>query len=551
MQHITPFSRQGSFRKTNTPRRNPTRDISRRNLLQPESHPVLLAKQMMRFAMAIQHIYPGRVIRGLGKHHHAIMRQLAESAIKWVTTNDVFLGTLGGIEGIVLEALYHIDGGNIRQAWITIRRAVTAGQLLSLHQPDHYRFKVIDEDDDIDPEMIWSSAVTMERVLSLLLALPTSTGPCGTTASDVLKMPIEARDLTSVLSAITARVLDRNQIQVPKKALEMTLEIDRQLVIMTDNFPSDFWQPFTFTLAEENSINNDVDVQRLWDQMLYYSLVIQLHLPYMMSPKIMSSKTPSQRVYSRITCANASWEVLTREIAVRTLQLTTACSRLGDFLALIAGMTLVLAHAVSHSGDLADNPLAHQRRSDRATVERALLCMKSMSELHEDVFAAKCAALLKDLLAIEADAAWHTLREPAQSSEDRHSAFVTVVPYIGAIRIGQHGPTSLSPLKAEQERGSNDGVTIGGIGSMHIETSRLSCHGAGHVRLDCVAPEEPVMRELDGPLAQGNVAYSTQVPAAACTMQQEDQRYPDAAATLDDWVFQGFDTAFFQTLMRN
>ncbi|KAL6690472.1 hypothetical protein J3F84DRAFT_212881 [Trichoderma pleuroticola] len=419
-------------------------------------------------------------------------------------------------------------------------------------QPDHYRFKVIDEDDDIDPEMIWSSAVTMERVLSLLLALPTSTGPCGTTASDVPKTSIEARDLTSVLSAITAGVLDRNQIQVPEKALEMTLEIDRQLVIMTDNFPSDFWQPFTFPLAEENSTNNDVDVQRLWDQMLYYSLVIQLHLPYMMSPKIMSPKTPSQRVYSRITSANASREVLTREIAVSTLQLTTACSRLGDFLALIAGMTLVLAHAVSHSGDLADNPLAHQWRSDRATVERALQCMKSMSELHEDVFAAKCAALLKDLLAIEADVAWHTLREPAQSSEDRHSAFVTIVPYIGAIRIGRHGPASLSPLEVEQERGSNDGVTIGGIGSMHIETPRLSYHGAcaGHVRLDCVAPEEPVMRELDGPLDHGNVAYSTQVPAAACTMQREDQRYPDAA-TLDDWVFQGFDTAFFQTLMRN
>lgn len=29
-----------------------------------------------------------------------------------------------------------------------------------------------------------------------------------------------------------------------------------------------------------------------------------------------------------------------------------------------------------------------------------------------------------------------------------------------------------------------------------------------------------------------------------------DQMFPDAAASLDDWVFQGLDTAFFDTLMR-
>jgi hypothetical protein len=31
---------------------------------------------------------------------------------------------------------------------------------------------------------------------------------------------------------------------------------------------------------------------------------------------------------------------------------------------------------------------------------------------------------------------------------------------------------------------------------------------------------------------------------------QQDQMLPAAAAGMDDWVFQGFDTAFFDVLMR-
>lgn len=111
------------------------------NLLYPHAHPVLLGRQMLLFAAALQYLSPNEVIPGLTKHHYLIMEEIEESAITMVTTNDALLGTLEGLENITLEGRYHADSGNIRRAWIAMRRAVTAAQLLGLRQPGHYRFK--------------------------------------------------------------------------------------------------------------------------------------------------------------------------------------------------------------------------------------------------------------------------------------------------------------------------------------------------------------------------------------------------------------------------
>lgn len=42
---------------------------------------------------------------------------------------------------------------------------------------------------------------------------------------------------------------------------------------------------------------------------------------------------------------------------------------MGDFIALISGMTLMLAHTLSHCNKGTENLLVHHRVGDRATVE--------------------------------------------------------------------------------------------------------------------------------------------------------------------------------------
>ncbi|KAL3441657.1 hypothetical protein BJX65DRAFT_313563 [Aspergillus insuetus] len=516
----------------------PTETIATSRLLYPESHPVLLARQMLLFAAAMQHLSPTVVIPGLSKHHHAIMEDLANSAIQMVTTNDTLLGTLEGLENIVLEALYHIDSGNMRRAWVTFRRAVMVAQLLGLHQPGHYRYKLINEQNDLDPVVMWRSIVSMERICSLLLGLPTSTGSTALIGPETMS-PDGRLNLATISMRVSARILERNQVPIGERAQELTREIDQELIDLTQQLPSSFWRPIVFSGLEVDSAPAFWESRRAWDHMTYYSLVNQLHLPYMLC----SSNTPGV-VYSRIACVNASREILTGQIAFKTFNPITTCSRMGDFIALIAGMTLILAHLVSHSQNAMGNVLVHQRLGDRATVEQALECMKSMSELHEDMLAARCVGMLRDLLAIEANAA----RGPKLTGCEDNCFLMIKVPYLGAIRIGPEGIRPMTGAETEQYRGAHHGVTIGGIGSIEVKSDKYSSYRPG----DLAANNAPATGEAAEQIA--NVPLTQDVPHVEQPLPAEyftnDHMFPDAAAPLDDWVFQGVDSAFFDVLMR-
>lgn len=443
------------------------------SLLYPNDHPVLLAGQILSLAAALRHFPRSEIISGLSQHHHVTMERLAESAIQNVTTNDSLMGTLEGVENIVLEGIYHIDGGNIRRAWITMRRAVVAAQLLGLHRPGHHRFKVIAHQEELDPDALWDCINHLERIISLLLGLPTSIAAANSPAQAASKASVDGADLTTLVMDATSRILERNEIQRPQDALELTREIDRQLIETTKQLPSTFWQPPTFASLDPRSDEACLQIHTVWRQMSYYSLINQLHLPYMLY-----ASQPGQTVYSRMACVNASREVMIRAIAIRSFNPHTVCCRMGDFMALIAGMTLILAHLVSHCHGEMNNLLALQRSSDRAIVERALEGMKFTSEMCGDMLASRCAALLSQLLAIEADAAQdegYQMHKPSMAGdglEDNQNVLIVNVPYIGAIRIARKGISSVNASKIPHNQVLDEPITVGGIGSLHVNTPR-------------------------------------------------------------------------------
>ncbi|KAK5054003.1 hypothetical protein LTR84_001965 [Exophiala bonariae] len=478
------------------------------------------------------------------------MEKLAESAIKMVTTNDELLGILEGLETIILEAFYHVDSGNVRRAWITMRRAAMAAQLMGLHRPSQHRFKVINDETDLDPEAMWACIVFLERLLSLLLGLPTSTAAADIVPRAIMGIPSRNGDMPTLVVDVTAKILHRNEINVAHEALELTQEADRKLINMTEQMPSDFWRPLALEGLEKDSDEAFWEIRRCWDHMCYYTLVVQLHLPYMVCPSHVS-----QNLYSRIACVNASREILTREIAVRTFNQNTPYYRLGDFMALVAGLTLMLAHIVSHGSDKVDNLLAHQRLADRAVVLRALECMQSMSEVHEDLLAAKCATLLKHLLAAEAQTAQghsHPSNKtlcPSGSCEDEDYVLTIMVPYVGAIRIARGGVTTIASLKTAQDQGADEDVRIGCLqivqdnspGREALNTADGSYGDDGSLNV--------AMDSINATSTEEHTTLIAQYMSEDLFMQQ-DQMFPDAAASMDDWVFQGFDTAFFDVLTR-
>lgn len=255
----------------------------------------------------------------------------------------------------------------------------------------------------------------------------------------------------------------------------------------------------------------------------------------------------TQTMYSRMACVNASREILTRAMAIRAFNPHTVCCRMGDFMGLVAGMTLVLAHLVSHCQGGTNNLLALQRSGDRAIVERALEGMKAVSEMCEDVLAARCAVLLTHLLAVEADAAqdegYHLHELPANGDtyNDNENVLIVKVPYIGAIRIARKGITSMTTKKAPQTQDLHEAVTIGGIGSLHV--ARTPDDRSDHSSV------EPSLHSESTPTIRSNAYTASTTPATMDNLFfQQDQMFPDAVASMDDWVFQGADTAFFSTL---
>ncbi|KIW03105.1 uncharacterized protein PV09_05750 [Verruconis gallopava] len=550
IRHVSALCYQSNYKcRSRNENAQPQVLIPLANLLHPESHPVLLARQMLLFAAGVQYLSPNEVIPGLTEHHYTIMESLAESAIKMVTTNDSLVGTLEGLENIILEAFFHIDSGNIRRAWITMRRAVTVAQLLGLDRQGHYRFKLLSQENELDPEMMWICVVSMERSLSLLLGLPTSTGMHIPTVKACENKPVSSCISTLVID-VTAKILQRNEVHDHEKASAITREIGRELIDISKNLPSEFWKPLNFAGLEIDSTEAFWETRRTWDHMCYYNLVAQLHLPYAMCPG-----HNSQTISSRIACANACREILTREITFRKFNPITASCRMADFLALVAGMAIILAHIVSHCRQEVDDPLVHQRLGDRAAVEEALDCMRSMSELREDMLAARCAALLKHLLVIEADAAqgqrYRIDRlEPADAvEEDDRNVLVIKVPYVGGIRFTREGNTPMAPLHIASDRGLVDGVRIGGIGSVHISNKSALNEMKSDSSANMAINQAMTTRTSHTPSMHDYISHVPQIMPGDM-FSQHNQMFPDAAAGMDDWVFQGFDTAFFDTLIR-
>jgi hypothetical protein len=502
------------------------------DLRQPETHPVLLARQMFAFAAALRQIPRRESIPGVSKHHHTVMDELVESAIRNVTTNDALLDTLEALELMILEGFYHMDCGDARRAWITNRRAVMTAQLLGLHRPGHYRFNVFEGYTKLKPETMWISAVCMERVSSLLLGLPTSTGDV------VLTQGPMVNDLIVRLGNVAGRILERNRIEIPQQALDPTKDIDRELIRIAEEMPSTFWRPLNFARLTRDTQEASDEIRRALDHGRYYNLVVQLHLPHMLCPS-----HASQRMYSKIACVNASREILSRHIDLQSFEPAVSRCRMIDFPALIAGMALMLAHAISHCGNKSENMFAHQRSSDRAMVERALENMEFVSELQQDTLLARSVKLLTELLAIEEDAALeHRInvdqsRNEIEARDPGRNMLITRAPFLGGIRLSKEGIAAMATSKRDQDSSFSESTSIGGIGVIHVNSLRTS-------------EDDSRPSAFDVPGQQSNNASHLVQTVPDDFIMHNDNIFLDGTASLDDWAFLGTDTAFFESLMR-
>ncbi|KAK4506937.1 hypothetical protein PRZ48_000670 [Zasmidium cellare] len=173
-----------------------------------------------------------------------------------------------------------------------------------------------------------------------------------------------------------------------------------------------------------------------------------------------------------------------------------------------------------------------------------------MSDLQGDMLAVRCSDLLRSLLAIEKDAASQfslaMSNDEAGQSRGHPAALIVRVPYLGSIQISRTGVTAVPATSVDQDQiTAEEGVTIGGIGSMSVQESPAmdadeTANNALHQATSMPVGTDPTRNrqaEHNAPLATADAHVTT------------NPMFPDAAASFDDWVFQGVDTAFMETLL--
>ncbi|KUL89844.1 hypothetical protein ZTR_02902 [Talaromyces verruculosus] len=540
----------------------PYSSLERNGLAPPESlldiptansHPVSIAKYMLSMAIFLQHLHPDSLRAANDKlmsksSLRTLTERLAETAINHVTTNDEFNGgSIEGLECVMMESSYQANSGNLRRSWIANRRAMTVAQLMNLHRGDNRaQYKVLDPTKTkVHPQYMWFRIVFHDRHLCLMLGLTQGSLDRRMATGAAFENDTPTGRLERMHCILASRILERNESSPSSDDnFILTQNLDTELQKAARSLPSKWWLMPNLDRVADDPRALFWDMGRLFNQLYHYNLLSQLHLPYMLRA------APEWRhEYSRMTCANAARDVLLRFIMFRSFNRNDFCCRTVDFFALMAAITLLLAHLGNHRVPQASSPLAHQYPSDRAMIEQAQMNMEKISRVNGDVLSAQSTNLLSKLLYIESETIDGTTsaeslsvqvpetEELLQPEEANNGVVRMEIPYFGTIRIARSGVLSRelhapvidmpdskrSPEATVHASTYNDLAENGGFGTM-AEASYSSVDSL---------PAQP-----------------SQYPSIVPDDLLHQGQGPGLTAGMDDWAFQGVDMALFDSLMK-
>lgn len=510
------------------------------------THPVIIAKRMLILAITAQ--APCEEFLGLSESPTVLSRRLVTVAVSWLATQDEIHSSVDSLVCIILEAVYETNCGNLRRAWIIYRRAMAVAQTMGLHRSPVPPVKQVDAALNVDLEFIWFRIIYMDRYLSLLLGLPqaTSDKSIGVSLNSQFEPPLG--QFERQLNIVASLILERNDRTFTMDDIVTTKTIDSKLLQISTNMPASFWRPPNFQTLAVGSPDNLLEAIRLSAHVFYCGLLIQLHLPFMMHG-INNNVNPE---YSKMTCVNASREILSRFIAHRNFQPKSSCSRPVDFFALQASMTLLLAHLDSHNHHTTTNFLAHQRLSDRAVLDQVLERMDLMRDNNKDVVMRDAGGLIRQLIEIEADAANGGRYNASTLVVDEQDGMKRIadegcgelrlpIPYLGTIKITRQGTicrellqqaTTIGPYQTPQTNFPSQEPVYNSFASVHHTSPSSNVHEPLN-QLQVPPRRSPYPREIMAPAQLNNQLH-----------------LEDASAGMHDWAFQGTDVAFFDSLMR-
>ncbi|KAL4811309.1 hypothetical protein BDV18DRAFT_155915 [Aspergillus unguis] len=509
----------------------------------PNVHPVLIARHMLHLASFLQHLHPDLhpEIQGLSEPPSVLRDRLADTAIRLVITRDEFVGSVEFLECIMVQSLYEANCGHLRHSWLTARRAMAIAQSMGFHQSGaRLQYQVLHPDTKAYPRFMWFRIVFYDRQMCLLLGMPEGSLDRTMGADAMLAQDTPVGRLERQHCVIMSRLLERNNTDPTCSDYSITQQLDADLHRIARILPSKWW----LTPNLNGKQKPDAlfwDMRQLSAQLCHYNLLNQIHLPYLLRPSPPDDNHKYD--YSQITCVTSSREILTRFIMLRRWNCIAFSCRTIDFIALMAGMTLLLAHLVRyhHRHPQVDHFLAAQALGDRAMVEQVQEHMEEVDRLNADPLSAKSARFLRRLLDLEGRAA----------EGDLDSARGVCVQSAGAT----------SEPEPEDYAGANAGVSapceddkrvyIPYFGVIQAATEIVAARGSPTTSTDMIRQRQGPIQAQIVPLAE-NTNSNIFAPLVGEVLSDDPMQlfeYPGMTAA-DDGTFQDIDLAFLDNLMR-
>jgi hypothetical protein len=427
-------------------------------LPEKDAHPTTIGRYLLLLTHVLQEIRDTNRNFAISEPVPTVINRILSAVNSLLLSSECLSGSIEGIRCILLEGMHHANNGNARLAWLRFRRALNLSQLLGIDRLDPPILSgSSNSTQSLKSQYLWFRVVYFDSFYSMMLGVPQGCADPTTRSKFPFAHLSGLTPLERTHVQVVIRIIERDRRFSFAEELEITRDINNQLLEGARDLPSTFWLPFSPDATSKDRLSPDAEckeIMKLVDVLNHFTLLTQLHLPYI----LYSSSRNTSYDYSRSACAHASREILLRfTMLLNVERIQFYCKRI-DYFVLIAATTLLLIYLDDHSQSDKTSHFTlteHQRLSDRAIIKRTLSLLEDYSAEGFEESHGKGLNLLFCLLSLEADAAagqaffisadmskdhHHQQQKNArdfdhQSTSNNKDSISINLPYLGVVKI--------------------------------------------------------------------------------------------------------------------
>ena len=418
-----------------------------------KSHPVIIARTLLYLAISIQQIPPQFDSSSLSLDLDEALHDYTGAVFSLIVHDDELIGTLEGLECLLFQAIFHINAGNLKRAWLTFRKGLSMCQLMGLHRCTENMTMDAPSKSRTGGRYLWLQFVFGDRYSGTILGMPPGSSDDSFGPQERIETQSESINefFARKVGVIAGRISDRNRKE-SSHMFAITQGIEHSMDSLKRELSQSWWQIPDFT-SMERSVSKSILFTQIMQQIWFFQLETLLHLPFMLR-----AAKDHRYEHNKLSCLQASRGLINRYLALRGVNSTQMSCRIVDFGAFTSTVMLVLDLITPPQTSESDG-IKQQRESDRLLVNQVLAIMEVLARYSRETVAAQSATVIKALLA--------TIDGSRLLSGD----LILKIPHLGTIRIerpsGSIRPNSEEPIATQGQSVYAHDPTTGTWDGMH------------------------------------------------------------------------------------